>query len=590
MNSIQSLIHKNLNRMLALSLGAAGAALIIYSFFSLKKTESQAIHFVTSHVAALAQAGVNSQNVNEIDKEIARFTQTWKETQDLDLRVDIFLDGKLISHSGQLQPFRFLSSNIEETINLPSGDALRIKVEIGLEKFLIFSGLLLAVFGVFIVAVFRVLNRSMRFSIKNITSPLENEIEWLKTIAQELPISAMKNNAKVSSSGISEIDELGGSINTLLKQIAAQEERIAEINFDRGRLKMAEQVAHSIKGVMATLQLKTNSLTQLSAKERSELSEAINTLRDISANLLREKAKPVTAIEEKKATAAHLLPSIATAVAAKRAQYGRVTINLKNESSLFASFSGLDAGTLQSVFASLIDNSVEAAATLIEVEVLREERTLKIVVSDNGKGIPAKILPLLMKEGATFGKEDGNGIGLLHAREALEGIGGSLALSSEERKGTKVHLSIPLVPAPHGFADRLDIPNGALLVMVDDDPLIHQAVKLKVQSSLSTPVVHLSSVGEFETWLIENGPGELGDRVYLFDYDLKDRSGNGLDLIERHGLTFESVLISGMTGDPEVRARIARLGVRWLPKDFLAQIPFFNLGGTPKAASFLGAV
>jgi signal transduction histidine kinase len=586
MNTIYSLIHSNLRRILAISLGAAGVVLVLYSFLSLKQTESQAIKFVTSHVAALAQAGINSQNVNEIDKEIARFTQTWKETQDLDLRVDIFLDGKLISHAGQLQAFKFLASGVEESINLPSGDVLRIKVEIGLEKFLMFGALLLAIFAVFIVAVFRVLTRSMQTSIKK-----------LKEISRELTISAINNKLEPASTGILEIDELGASIGTLLRQIVVQEEHIAQINFDRGRIKMAEQVAHSIKGVIATIQLKTSSLKHLSDKERRELTEAMNTLREISGNLLRDKVPAACPLpQEDRKEAVHILPSIQIVVAAKAAQYvnRNVSIEIKSESQLFGAFSALDAGSLQTIFSSLIDNSVEAMELegAVEIAALRRNQALELVVSDNGKGVPKHLLPLLMSEGATFGKANGNGIGLHHAKEILNRIGGVIRIESVEGKGAEVHLSIPLQPAPEGFVDRLEIPSGATLIMVDDDPLIHRAMDQKIETSLPgfSRIVRFGSAGEFENWFNENGPGEFGERVYFFDYDLKDHAGNGLDLIERHGLTFESVLISGMAEDATVKKRIIRLGVKWLPKDFLAQVPIFDLGGEPKTASFLGAV
>lgn len=184
MTSIYSVILSILKRGLALSLGAAGVALFAYSVYSLKKTETQALRFVTNHVAALAEAGVNSQNVNEIDKEIARFTQTWKETQDLDLRVDISLDGKLISHAGQLQPFGIFHSRVQETTPLPSGQMLSIIVEVSLASFIQSGILLLASIALFIGCVFLVLMWLMRrMTVDSVIGPLESRIKWLKFVA-----------------------------------------------------------------------------------------------------------------------------------------------------------------------------------------------------------------------------------------------------------------------------------------------------------------------------------------------------------------------------------------------------------------------
>jgi hypothetical protein len=228
----------------------------------------------------------------------------------------------------------------------------------------------------------------------------------------------------------------------------------------------------------------------------------------------------------------------------------------------------------------------------VKIAASRADNSLELVVSDNGKGIPKEVLPLLLNEGATFGKANGNGIGLYHAKELLKQVRGTIRIESEEGKGAEVYLSIPLEKAPPGFVDRLEVPQDALVVMVDDDPLVHMAMNRKLESSLPgfNRAIRLSSANAFEKWFNENGPGDLGKRIYFFDYDLKDAAGNGLDLIERHGLTFESVLISGMTEDLTVRSRITRLGVKWLPKDHLSQVPVVELGGRPMSASYFGEI
>lgn len=599
MNTIYSLIHKNLKQMLAVSLGAAGAVLAIYIFFSFKQTEVQAVRFVTNHVAALAQAGVNSQNVNEIDKEIGRFTQTWKETQDLDLRVDIFLDEKLVSHAGQLQPFQNFYSRAEEKILLPSGQVLRIKVEIDLHSFFLSGTLLLLCIAVFIFGMFYVLMKSMQRSIKSVTSPLETRIEWLKAIAKDLPASAHQSHPPTATAQILEIDELGASIGTLLKQIVMLEGHVMEAGMDRGRISAAEQFAHSIKGVIGTLQLKIGSIPELSDRQRREINECVNSLRDISLDLLRLRKKDAGMLPPKSAPtseALHLLPALNAVLTAKRTQYSSragIRIAELNEANLFGSFCNLTSVDLQTIFASLIDNAVEAIeqAGTVVIEATRSEEAIVIQIKDDGKGISEKILPLLMKEGATFGKDEGNGIGLFHAKTLLGRVGGEITLSSVEGKGTTSQVSIPLVSPPRGFTKAIEVPTGVDLIIVDDDPLVHQLWRhrLKASDLKRNKLVHLSSASEFEEWLEVHERGELGQRLYLFDFDLKVESSNGLDLIERHGLTFESVLISGVADDSSVKDRATRLGVNWLSKDFLGTVPIFSLGGSLEKASFLGA-
>ena len=394
--------------------------------------------------------------------------------------------------------------------------------------------------------------------------------------------------------GIAEIEELGISIGTLLKQIEKQENQIAQISFDRGRVKMAEQVAHSIKGLIATVQLKTTSLKGLSDKEKRELNEIVGSLRDVSGYLLRQGNSIESGYALEKREPTHILPVLHSVTLAKENQYRKsdASIKIENKEMLFGSFISMETGTFQAIMANLIDNSVEAGATKISISSQRHGEILNLTISDNGAGIPLDILPRLMAEGATFGKANGNGIGLFHAKESLTAIGGEIKIGSSSQAGAVVDISMPLVEAPCGFVTSLEIPAGATFVMVDDDLTIHEAMKLKIRNSNFpfAKVVHLYSAPEFETWIDKNGTGELGERFYIFDFDLKDPEKNGLDLIEKHGLAFESVLVSGMTDKPEVKEKILQLGLRWAPKDFLANLRIFSMGGQPETASFLGVV
>lgn len=601
MNTIYSLIHRNLKRTLAASLAAAVLVLCIYSFLSFRKVESQAIKFVTNHIQALAQAGVNSQNINEIDKEINRFVQTWKETQDLDLRVDIFLNEKMIAHGGQLQPFRRLFSRSEKIVRLPSGEDMSIVIEIGLQNFIVSAFYLFTALSAFVLAAFFVLMSSMRKSIKSITSPLETRIAWLKSTARDLPNSAWVANPNEKSSDILEIDELSLSISTLLTQIGLLEGRLTKDSFNRGRIKMAEQVAHTIKGTIGTLQLKLSSSKSLTAKEKLELTESINSLREISLGLLKsEKVGGLTA------TAAptdqlprHVLPILKSIVSAKRIQsaaFGKnILFCIENEALTYPNFCSVKSGDLETIIANLLDNAMDAIQSegIISISCIAEDQDLKFTVTDNGRGIPPHLLPLLMQDGATFGKLSGNGIGLCHIKEILESKGGSIFITSIENQGTTVHFSIPRIASPKGFTESVDFPEGSTVVVIDDDPLIAEAWKIKFslhENVITKDLVSITSASEFREWIQENGHEDFGQRVYLFDYDLKDQNATGLSLIEEHGLNFESILVSGMVDTEEVSSHASRIGVKFLSKEFLEIVPLTVSGGMAKEATLLGAV
>ncbi len=578
--SIYSIILKNLKRMLAVTLSVSALLILAYSVISFKQTEAQATRFVLNHVERLAQAGVNSQNVGDIDLEIARFAQTWEETQDLALRIDISLNGKLISHAGQLQPFGRFSTLTQSTLSLPSGDTLLVEIQIGLAGFIVYSCILLVLFETAILALFYILNKSVQTAITAVTNPLGQKVEWIKKIASDLPASA-RTTKRPDSTGINEIDDLGESIGSLSLQIVALENNLARANFDRGRLKMAEQVAHSIKGVIATLQLKVGQIPLESEGERKGIVDCIETLRDISGDLLKSKRmrwKEASLVAPKEPI--HLSPVLRSAVEAKREQYRDfkgVVIDFSGEDSRGIDLALVNPSELQSALFSLIDNAVEALPVdggKVDVDVHSQKGFVEIFIRDNGRGIPESILPSLMTENFSYGKADGNGIGLFHAKEVVESANGEITIGSEEGIGTTVTLRFPLMAPANAQLDRISLRASSTLVCVDDDPLIHSMWRVRLQdvsSSLSS-IVHLNTVSEFEAWMSANGPGKFGERSYLMDFDLKDQKKNGLDLIENHGIALESVLVSGMVFDPEVKGRARSMGVRCLAKDSLGLV------------------
>lgn len=576
--SIYSIIHDNLRRTLVLSLGSTAVVLAIFSYFSLRTVEEHATHFLMKHAEGLVQAGINAQNVGDVDKEISRFTEAWKETQDLDVRIDLYIDDKLIAHAGQLQPFKFLYTGVNKNVALPSGQMLVAQVQIGLKELVIIRGIELLVFELFILLVYFSLVHRMKKTIAAITSPLELRVAWLKDVATKLPESS-KIAPPFDTANVVEVDDLSRSIELLLNEILKLEEHIATVNFDRGRVKMAELVAHNVKGAIAILQLKIGTLPYLSTSDKKEFIECVNSIRDVSVNLLKTKKDGNINLDmaEITSTKIDLLPLVTNAFEMKQKQYRH---NLKLQmifddiKKLGGIFLKAEAGELQSVIANLIDNSVEAIEDnegIITLQVMVNNRQIKIHIKDNGKGIPFDILEKLMAVGGTYGKINGTGIGLTHAKETLENLDGEIKIDSTVGHGTTVTLLIPIFEDADKFVGEIQITEGSTLFVIDDDKLIHEIWKLKFKRS-GLPIQKVNyflKPEDFNSWMDENGHGEFGSRHYFFDYDLKNDSFNGLDLIERHGLSLESILVSGLAGDSEIYGRAKKLGVPCLRKDLL---------------------
>ncbi len=100
------------------------------------------------------------------------------------------------------------------------------------------------------------------------------------------------------------------------------------------------------------------------------------------------------------------------------------------------------------VLPNLIDNARAAGgAQPPRVDVTANDGTLQIVVSDSGRGIPKSMQPEVFKPfftGQKAGEGHGVGLGLYIVHELVNRMGGKVNLDSEEGKGTRIGVSIPL--------------------------------------------------------------------------------------------------------------------------------------------------
>ena len=99
---------------------------------------------------------------------------------------------------------------------------------------------------------------------------------------------------------------------------------------------------------------------------------------------------------------------------------------------------------IERALANLLDNALQAQASLIQVRALARAGTLEIQVADNGTGIPPATLEAIRQHQPLISTQ-GMGVGLLLGRAAVERRGGSLDFLSPATGGATAHLCLPLV-------------------------------------------------------------------------------------------------------------------------------------------------
>ncbi len=102
--------------------------------------------------------------------------------------------------------------------------------------------------------------------------------------------------------------------------------------------------------------------------------------------------------------------------------------------------------TIERALTNLLDNALEAQASLIQVRALARAGTLEIRVTDNGTGISRATLETIRQRQPVTSTQ-GMGVGLLLGRAAIERRGGSLSILAPETGGATAQLCLPLAAA-----------------------------------------------------------------------------------------------------------------------------------------------
>lgn len=99
---------------------------------------------------------------------------------------------------------------------------------------------------------------------------------------------------------------------------------------------------------------------------------------------------------------------------------------------------------LKQVFINIVKNAIEAMPEggVISMELRSTLDSVFIIISDQGEGIPADVLPKLGEPFFT-NKETGTGLGLMISQRIIQAHKGHLEIQSEVGQGTTVMIKLP---------------------------------------------------------------------------------------------------------------------------------------------------
>lgn len=291
---------------------------------------------------------------------------------------------------------------------------------------------------------------------------------------------------------------------------------LLELKIKESYSALAAQVAHDIRSPLAALGAAAKGLGA-SPEQRDLVNGAVERMQSIANDLLARYrapgAEPAPASRAAAPAPCDLAPLLSRVVAEKRLQYGErqgVAIVYAGPASGVAGEA--EPTGLQRIISNLVNNSVESFASGGEVFVSLSAVGGKAIIEvrDNGAGIPAELLDRLGQKGETHGKRGGTGLGLYHARTAVEAWGGSFLIASEPGKGTSVKLNLPLKTGPAAVRRA---------VLLDDDKLVHMNWRLAAKaagvelSAFKTPAELAAAVAGLPKDIPLYIDSDLGDGV-----------------------------------------------------------------------------
>ncbi|MDE6429889.1 MAG: ATP-binding protein, partial [Duncaniella sp.] len=124
---------------------------------------------------------------------------------------------------------------------------------------------------------------------------------------------------------------------------------------------------------------------------------------------------------------------------------GEKEIRIRVETSEKEIIAEVDKSHLTNVLNNLVDNAIKYSGDEVEIVISCDRG--RIVVSDNGIGIPSKNLPYIFDKFYRVphgNRQDirGYGIGLYYVRQTIEQMGGTISVESTSGKGSRFTITL----------------------------------------------------------------------------------------------------------------------------------------------------
>ena len=270
----------------------------------------------------------------------------------------------------------------------------------------------------------------------------------IKTISDKIHETRLnKRNEKIEfNSGSTEIITLVNAYNRMIDELQESAVKLAQSEREQAWREMAKQVAHEIKNPLTPMRLSVQSFERKFDPKDPNIKDK---LKEYSQTLIQQI--------DVMSSIASAFSDFAKMPTQKRekinvAEVVKLALDIFNEDYISYSFAeetlmaNLDKTQLIRIVTNLVTNATQATEGIenpkIQVKVSSENESIKIDVTDNGKGIDDSVEHLIFEPKFTT-KSSGMGLGLPMIKKIIEAYNGSISFTSSKKRGTTFTVILP---------------------------------------------------------------------------------------------------------------------------------------------------
>ena len=347
---------------------------------------------------------------------------------------------------------------------------------------------------------------------------------------------------------------------------------------------MARKVAHDIQSPLTALSVMLNVCDELNEAKRLILKNTFTAIKDIANNILNRYCgdeNPTAGEEQPKAVLCS--DFLMKLISERKYQYQEVAVKFDVNIAPGAQFAFIQAqaSALGRALTNLVSNAVDAVKNRpdakISIRLEADQHMVKFTVQDNGKGMRAAALEkILNRTSFTEGKQNGHGLGMLQVWEMVEKNAGKLRVQSRPGQGTLFELTFAKIEKAEWLMDEIIFKSNDILVILDDDQLIHDAWDLRLsalRNSMPELKVRHEKQGQSVLDYLDTLSSEDKKRAYLLcDFELLNQNRHGLQIVEASKLE-RAALVTSYYANPALQQSVGQMGIKILPKQMASVVP-----------------